>query len=383
MMVGAFLIQSAYSASTGVVLAVSQSGSPVAGGGTVTYQIALSNTGTAGSGGVTVQASVPVDTTVTQAQAGDAGCTGQWPCTAGEDLYWNSGVAAGATATLQFSAQLGKTPPKDGTVISTTVVTSIPTLAAVKEQSLVRSAGGVNVGISCPAVAVASPGVLSCTLEYSNTSASTITGTLNYTFPSSLQVAAVTSGGSVGSGSVTWGSLSLGSGSSGYQTVNLIVPAGLAAGTILPQTAQLQPSTAGSMGATAGTEAFVGSTNALEIGVSATPDPVVAGGAVTYSIHLSNPTVNNTGGFYVYASVPNDTTVTQAQAGDASCSGAWPCTAGEELYWYSAVAAGAGKTVQFSAQVASGAAAPPVGSLLATTVTTGIGGSAVSVASVK
>jgi hypothetical protein len=377
--VGTFLIQSAYSASANVVLAVSQSGSPVAGSGTVTYQIAASNTGTAYSGGFTVQASVPTDTTVTKAQAGDASCTGPaWPCTAGEDLYWDTSLEAGATTTLQFSAQLEKTPPKDGTVIATSVVTSIKTLAAVNEQSLVRSVGGVNVGISCPAVAVASPGVLSCTLEYSNTSTSTIQGTLRYTFPSSLKVTAVTSGGSVGSGSVTWGSLSLASGSSGYQTVNLTVPAGLAVGTILPQTAQLQPSTAGVIGATAGTEAFVASTNALDMGVSATPDPVVAGETVTYSIHISNPTASYTGGFYVYASVPNYTTVTEAQAGDASCTGpTWPCTAGEELYWGTNLEAGASETRQFSAQVASGTVAPPVGSLLATTVTTGIGGSAV------
>jgi hypothetical protein len=49
------------------------------------------------------------------------------------------------------------------------------------------------------------------------------------------------------------------------------------------------------------------------------------------------------------------------------------------LYWDSPLAAGASSTLQFSAQVASGTAAPPAGSLLATTVTTGIGGSAVAV----
>jgi uncharacterized repeat protein (TIGR01451 family) len=113
--VGVLLIQTAHSASANVVLAVSQSGSPVAGSGTVTYQISLSNTGNAGSGGFTVQASVPVDTTVSQAQAGNGTCTGPWPCTAGEELYWDTQLSAGATATLQFSAQVLKTPPKDGT----------------------------------------------------------------------------------------------------------------------------------------------------------------------------------------------------------------------------------------------------------------------------
>jgi len=359
-----------------VELAVSQSASPVAGGGTVTYQITATNTGNAYSG-FTLQASVPNGTTVTQAQAGGAGCTGpSWPCTAGDDLYWGISLDAGASKTQQFSAQLEKAAPKDGTAISTTVVTGISTVAVTKEQSLVRSVGGLNVGVACPAASVNSPGELSCTLEYSNTGISTITGSLSFTFPSSLKVVALTSGGSVGSGSVTWGPLTLASGASGSQTVDLTVPAGLSAGTILSLTAQLQPSASGLVGATAGTEAFVANTDPVDIGVSATPDPVVAGETVTYQITLSNPTTSYTG-FDAYASVPNGVTVTQAQAGGAGCTGpSWPCTAGEELYWGISLDAGASKTQQFSATVASGTA---VGSLLATTITTGTGGSAVAV----
>jgi hypothetical protein len=53
------------------------------------------------------------------------------------------------------------------------------------------------------------------------------------------------------------------------------------------------------------------------------------------------------------------------------------------LYWATSLEGGASETWQFSAQVASGTVAPPVGSLLATTVTTGIGGSAVAVVSIK
>jgi uncharacterized repeat protein (TIGR01451 family) len=288
-------------------------------------------------------------------------------------------VAAGAGKTVQFSAQVasGAAAPPVGSLLATTVTTGIGGSAV--GEVLVGSAGP-ELALTAPEQ-VAAGGTYTYTLTYGNAGSGTDATDLTMAVPAGTTFVSASSGGTLSGGVVTWKAISLTAGQASSQQLTVTAPK--SAGAVVSATANLINATTLASYTRGTADTVIASTNALEIGVSATPDPVVAGGAVTYSIHLSNPTVNNTGGFYVYASVPNDTTVTQAQAGDASCSGAWPCTAGEELYWYSAVAAGAGKTVQFSAQVASGAAAPPVGSLLATTVTTGIGGSAVSVASVK
>jgi hypothetical protein len=72
----------------------------------------------------------------------------------------------------------------------------------------------------------------------------------------------------------------------------------------------------------------------------------------------------------LYATVPNGTTVSQAQGGGAYCTGAWPCLPGEKIYWIPDIASGASQTFQYSALVDSGASAPSNGSLLVTDVTT-------------
>ena len=229
---------------------------------------------------------------------------------------------------------------------------------------------------------VAAGGTYTYTLTYGNAGSGTDATDLTMAGPGGTTVVSASSGGTLSGGVVTWKAISLTAGQASSQ--QLTVKAPKRAGAVISAAANLINATTLASYTRGTADTVIASTNALDVGVSATPDPAVAGETVTYSIHVSNPTTSYTGGFYVYASVPNYTTVTQAQAGDASCTGpTWPCTAGEELYWATSLEGGASETWQFSAQVASGTVAPPVGSLLATTVTTGIGGSAVAVVSIK
>jgi hypothetical protein len=81
--------------------------------------------------------------------------------------------------------------------------------------------------------------------------------------------------------------------------------------------------------------------------------------------------------------VPNNTTVSQAQGSrDFYCSGTWPCQPGEDLFITTDLAAGQSTTLQFAATVDSGSTAPPAGTLLTSTATSGLGGSALGVVQV-
>jgi hypothetical protein len=289
-------------------------------------------------------------------------------------LTWNFGLPAGTEATLQFSAQVASgTPP--GTLLATTVTTGIGGSAV----------GEVLVGTAGPQLALTAPeqvaagGTYVYTLTYGNAGSTTDPAELVMALPVGTTFVSASSGGTLKGGVVSWPALSLAAGQSASEQLTVTAPANPAA--VISATANLINATTSISYTRSTAETAIGSTNAVEIAVSATPDAVEAGQTVTYSIHLSNPTANYTGGFYVRASVPNGTTVTAAQAGGAGCTGpTWPCTAGEALTWNFGLQAGTETTLQFSAQVASGT---PAGSLLTSTVTTGIGGSAVSATSVK
>jgi hypothetical protein len=66
---------------------------------------------------------------VTEAQAGGASCQGDypnWPCTAGEELFWEPNIAPGAKVTFKFSALVasGTAAPPAGSLLTTTVTTT-------------------------------------------------------------------------------------------------------------------------------------------------------------------------------------------------------------------------------------------------------------------
>jgi hypothetical protein len=174
---------------------------------------------------------------------------------------------------------------------------------------------------------------------------------------------------------VSWNSISLAAGQAASQQVTVQAP--LTAGSIVSASAQLIDDTTTLSYSRATADTLVASENALQIGVSATPDPVEPGQVVVYSIHVSNPTSNNTGGFTIRASVPNGVTVPQAQGYGAYCSGSWPCQPGEQLFWNWSLPPQQEGTLQFAAQVDSDPA-PSNGTLLSSLITTNVGGSAVS-----
>ena len=363
-----------------VVLSASQSSSTVAASQVNVYQITVSNTGNATSSSFSLIATVPNNTTVSQAQASGGGCSGaSWPCQPGQQITWYPvSVAAGQSQSLQFSAQVNPSTP-DGTSLSTTVTTSLVGSSSIVVQSAVRSAGGLNVGLSCPPAAVSGPDNFPCLATYSNSGGVTANANLAISFSSSLTGTSASNGGSAGSGGGQWNLGSLPPGTAGQQWLTVQVPGGFAAGSVTVESAQLSDSSGGLATTAAALPTAIAGLNPLPIAVSAAPDPVQPGQVVVYSIVISNPTATSSPSFELRASVPNGTTVAQGQAGGAGCTGSvWPCQPGQQVEWYPlSIGAGQSVTLQFGALVNSGSP-PAAGSLLTSVITTGWGGQAVA-----
>ena len=117
------------------------------------------------------------------------------------------------------------------------------------------------------------------------------------------------------------------------------------------------------------------STDPLQVSITASPNPALPGQLVTFTLKVTNPSSSSSPTFTLRASVPNGSSVAQAQAGGGGCSGSvWPCQPGQEIDYYPVtIGAGATSTFQFSALLNS-ASPLSYGSLVTPVVTTGLGG---------
>jgi hypothetical protein len=361
---------------------VSATPDPVAPGQSVTYQITVSNPGSSATGPFAVYATVPNGTTVPAGLAPNANCSGgSWPCQPGQQVYWGIGLNAGASETLQFAALVdsGTSAPANGTVLTTDV-----TCGGWGGQGQ----GVAVVGAAGPSLAVTAPGEVSSgaeytyTLTYANGGTATDSTALVMAVPTGTTFVSASNGGKNAAGLVTWTFSGMAPGD--VVTQRMVVKAAAASG-LVPADINVFGANGVQSYSRFSAQTTIASTNALQVGVSATPDPVAPGQSVTYQITVSNPGSSATGPFAVYATVPNGTTVPAGLAPNANCSGgSWPCQPGQQVYWGIGLNAGASQTLQFAALVDSGTSAPANGTVLTTDVTCGgLAGSAQSVAIVE
>jgi len=381
-----------------LLIGVSQSSSTVAAGQTNTYTIVVSNIGTTNYGSLannalTVYATVPGGASaVSAAQAGGGACSSQnnvFPCTSGQSIVWSGlHLSPGASITLHFSFTVSATAaPADGTALTSTISTNDVNAPTANVQTVVRSEGGLSLNLVSSASNVLVGSTVQYLLNYSNTAVSSASATLAFTVPAGVSVIATSAGSSTSNGVVRWNLVNLGANSAGQQWITLQLGASVVAGNLLIGHTQLQNAAGTTIYAQADAVSTVATTDALQMAVSATPDPVQPGQVVTYDI-----TASNTGNFTygsnccnslnIRASVPNNTTVVSAaQAGGGSCSNVngssvFPCTPGQDIVWSGmGLALGASVNFHFSAQV-NASPAPSNGTALTTVVTSDSGGAA-------
>src|SRR5207249_2332859 len=327
------------------ILAVSKTDSPdpVAAGGNLTYTIAYANNGSAGATGVVITDSVPANTTFLSATAGGTLASGV--------VTWSVGnLAAGASGSVQMVARLAsplangtsitnstysidshETSPVSGASVST-AVTSAPILAVSKTDSPDPVAAGGN---------------LTYTLSYSNTGNANATGVvLTDTVPANTTFVSATAGGTLASGVVTWSIGNLAAGASGSVQMVVRVASPLANGTSITNSTYSIDSNETSPVSGASVSTAVTSAPILAVSKTDSPDPVAAGGNLTYTLSYSNTGNANATGVVLTDTVPANTTFVSATAGGTLASGVVTWSPGN-------LAAGASGSVQMVVRVAS------------------------------
>src|SRR5438093_1184342 len=327
------------------VLAVSKTDSPdpVAAGGNLTYTLSYSNTGSARATGVVITDSVPANTTFVSATAGGTLASGV--------VTWSVGnLAAGASGSAQLVVRVAsplangtsitngtygidsnETAPVSGAAVSTTV-SSAPLLSVSKTDSPDPVAAG---------------GTLTYTLSYSNTGNANATGVvITDTVPANTTFVSATAGGTLASGVVTWSIGNLAAGATGSVQMVARLASPLANGTLINNSGWTIASVElGTMPGQAVTTT-VGSAPVLAVSKTDSPDPVAAGGNLTYTLSYSNTGNANATGVVITDTVPANTTFVSATAGGT--------LSGSVVTWSPGnLAAGASGSYQMVVRVAS------------------------------
>jgi uncharacterized repeat protein (TIGR01451 family) len=316
---------------------------PVQAGASLTYTLSYANSGAASATSVVVTDTIPANTTFVSATGGGT--------RSGTVVTWNLGtLAAGASGSVQLAVQV-VSPLADGTMLSNSgaVIDSAQTspVTASAPSTTVASAPLLAIAATDSPDPVAAGSNITYTLSYSNTGNMNATGlVLSDTLPANTTYVSSTGGGALSSGTVTWAVASLNAGASGSVQLVVKTASPLANGTLITHgtygidSAQTSPVSGASITTT------VTSTPAMTLALTDAPDPVQAGGNITYTLTYGNNGTMDASGVAVTDAVPANTTFVSATAGGTFASGTVSWSPGS-------VAVGGSGSVQMTVQVAN------------------------------
>lgn len=187
------------------------------------------------------------------------------------------------------------------------------------------------------------------TISYSNASTTSATGVvITDTVPANTSFVSANNGGAVGAGVVTWDLGTVVGGGAGTVQLVVAVTSPLANGTIILNQYSISSAEQGTVTGLAASTT-VTSSPFLVLGKSDTPDPVVAGSNILYTISYSNTGTAGATGVVITDTVPVNTTFVSATNGGIQSGGVVTWTVGP-------VNAGAAGTVSMTVQVGGGVA---------------------------
>ncbi len=312
-----------------LTISKSDSPDPVLAGGTLTYSLVITNNGPANATGVVVTDTLPADVTFVSASAGCSHTAGLVTCNAGS--LANGGadtyqilvtVNAGASGILLNGAEVSgsETDPNPGSNSATagTTITTPPQADLLISKS--DSPDPVLAG-----------GTLTYSLVITNNGPANATGVvITDTLPTDVTFVSASAGCSHTAGLVTCNAGSLANG--GADTYQILVTINAGASGILLNGAEVSGSETdpnpGNNSATAGTTIAAPTDTDLTITKSDSPDPVLAGGTLTYSLVITNNGPANATGVVVTDTLPADVTFVSASAGCFHTAGVVTCNAG-------------------------------------------------------
>jgi uncharacterized repeat protein (TIGR01451 family) len=364
----------------GMAVALAATPDPVEPGERVWFTLTYANRSGATVANWKVTATVPEYATVESNQDSDALCNGSTlGCGAGGVLSWTaSSLAAGESRSLTYVARVasGASAPPEGTLLrsTATVSSALPGEASASALVAVDPSPSIALGVVEDSDPVALGGQLTYTLVLGNVGAvQSPAGVLSLAVPAGTTLASATGGGTLVGGAVQWNVAPIAPGASNRYQVVVQVGVGLAVGDLLRSVAEF--SAGASTFARADVVTTIASaalvTRIASVALAATPDPVKPGEWVRFTVTLANLTAAPVGNWTIAATVPDHTTVESNQDSGALCDGSTlGCGPGGTLTWtVPSLAPTESRSVTYVARVASGASAPPDGSLLQSTAT--------------
>ena len=324
-------------------LSLADAPDPVQAGASLTYTLSYANSGAADASSVVLTDTLPSNTTFVSASGGGT--------RSGSIVTWNLGaLAAGASGSVQLVVQV-TSPLASGTTLTNSgaAIASAQTgpVTAASLTTTVASAPLLSIAATDAPDPVAAGGNITYTLSYSNTGNMNATGlVLSDTLPASTTYVSSTGGGTLSSGTVTWSFASLNAGASGSVQLVVKVQSPLANGTLITHGAYSIDSAQTSPVSGASITTTVTSLPAMTLALTDAPDPVLAGGSITYTLTYGNNGTMDASGVIVTDTVPANTTFVSATAGGTFASGTVTWNPG-------AVPVGGTGSVQMTVQVAN------------------------------
>ena len=290
-------------------------------------------------------------------------CSGNGNCVAEEEAVWDLGsLAAGSSKSITVQANVVAADAGDGNLIvnrgelTSTGFDTIHVMTSTPVES--HPAAVMIVSASKDPIVVGE--AFDIVTDIGQVGTSALAGSkLSLTLAPGLTAGAISDGGKLSGGTVSWDVGTVAIGAAARRTVSVTANSSVPAGAFLGSTAKLTYTGSSAFGKTAsGGATVVADALPLDVSVVESPTPAPAGARLLYTANIKNTSGRAINDVAFTFRVPNG--VEYNVSGDADpdgalyCNGNGTCTSGLEQVWhFASIAANATQKITVNAQVLS------------------------------